>query len=69
MIPVFKASKGPQTYGDDLVKQTSRMPYVAWQYGYYSGDWPTIQARYDFIKRMYGFNLLLGGTCSRRSRE
>ena len=38
-IPVFKASKGQQTYGDDLVKQTSRMPYVAWQYGYYSGDW------------------------------
>jgi hypothetical protein len=59
-IPVFKASKGQQTYGDDLVKQTSRMPYVAWQYGYYSGDWSTIQARYDFIKRMYGFNLLLG---------
>jgi hypothetical protein len=42
------------------VKQTSRMPYVAWQYGHYSGDWSTIQARYDFIKRMYGFNLLLG---------
>jgi hypothetical protein len=59
-IPVFKASQGHQTYGDDLVKQTSRMPYVAWQYGHYSGDWPTIQARYDFIKRLYGFNLLLG---------
>ena len=64
-IPVFKASKGQQTYGDDLVKQTSRMPYVAWQYGYYSGRLvDDSEPRIHFIKRMYGFNLLLGWAAS-----
>ncbi len=59
-VVAFKAKAGHQTYGDDLVKQTSRMPFVAWQYGYYSGDWQSIQQRYEFIRSLYGFNLLLG---------
>jgi len=59
-VLVVKPRKGLQTYSDDLVKQTSRMPYVVWQYGYYSGDWDTVRAKYDMVKKMYGFNLLLG---------
>ena len=59
-VLVVKARKGLQTYSDDLVKQTSRMPFVVWQYGYYSNDWDTVRAKYDMVKKMYGFNLLLG---------
>lgn len=59
-ILTVKPRSGLQTYGDDLVKQTSRMPFVVWQYGYYSGDWKTVQAKFEMVKKMYGFNLLLG---------
>ncbi len=57
---VLVVKSGQQTDPQDLVKQTSRMPYVVWQYGYYSGDWKTVRQRYDLVKKMYGFNLLLG---------
>lgn len=59
-ILAVKPRQGLQTYAGDLVKQTSRMPYVVWQYGHYSDDWSTVRARYDMVKQMYGFNILLG---------
>lgn len=59
-VLAVRPREGLQTYADDLVKQTSRMPFVVWQYGYYSGDWETVRAKLDMVKQMYGFNLLLG---------
>lgn len=57
------ARSGHQTHGEDLVKQTSRLPWVIWRYGYYSQEWDKISQSYDTIKKLYPLTKYMGWGC------